>query len=73
MSRHDRDLFSQRLEATKQRLMANLPDHYELLSAIRAAGECEARLRAPPPPIAAGAARSTVPLPDWGQEAPAAG
>jgi tryptophan halogenase len=74
VSREGWDRFTQRLEATKHRLLRNLPDHYELLAAIRQGAEREARFHAPPSAVAAaaGAYRSTVPLPDWGQEAPAA-
>ncbi len=71
VSREGWDRFTQRLEATKRRLTANLPDHYELLAAIREGAERQASFHAPPSAVAAaaGAYRSTVPLPDWGQEA----
>ncbi len=71
VSRRDWEVFAGKLEATKRRLIASLPDHYQLLTAIRAAAQREARLHAPPPAAALGAFRSTVPLPDWGQEIPA--
>jgi hypothetical protein len=61
--------FTRRLERKKQRLLANLPDHYELVTAIRAAAEQDAKFQAPPGAAAgAGAFRATVPVPDWGQE-----
>jgi hypothetical protein len=61
--------FTRQLEQKKQRLLANLPDHYELVTAIRAAAEQDAKFQAPPvAAAAAGARRPTVPVPDWGQE-----
>ena len=61
--------FTRQLEQTKQRLLANLPDHYELVTAIRAAAKQDAKFQAPPvAAAAAGARRATVPVPDWGQE-----
>jgi tryptophan halogenase len=61
--------FTRRLEQKKRRLLANLPDHYELVTAIRAAAEQDAKFQAPPvAAAAAGAFRATVPVPDWGQE-----
>ncbi len=60
-----------RLLATKKGLIETLPDHYQLVTAIRTAAQRETGGRTGPGSIAAaiGAARSTVPLPDWGQEA----
>jgi len=69
-SRADWDAFTRRLTNFKRRLVAGLPDHYELLEAIRAAADEAENRHTVPPAIAAlaGAARSTVPLPDWGGE-----
>ena len=66
--------YVERLAVTKRGLIERLPDHYELLEAIReSADEAEDRHVVPPAITAvAGAFRSTVPLPDWGQETPPA-
>jgi tryptophan halogenase len=59
-----------RLMATKRGLIDGLPGHYELLEGIRkSADEAEDRHMVPPAIAAAAEAfRSTIPLPDWGQE-----
>ncbi len=63
--------YVERLMVTKRGLIERLPDHYELLEAIReSADEAEDRHVVPAAiAAAAGAFRSTIPLPDWGQEA----
>lgn len=70
ISRADWDGFTRRLANFKRRLVAGLPDHFELLEAIRAAAERDDNRHVVPPAIAAlaAASRSTVPLPDWGRE-----
>jgi flavin-dependent dehydrogenase len=71
VSRADWDGFARRLTNLKRRLVAGLPDHFELLEAIRAAAERDGNRHVVPPAVAAlaAASRSTVPLPDWGREA----
>ncbi len=73
-SRDDWDAFTRRLTNFRRRLVAGLPDHHELLEAIRAAADQAENRHVVPPAIAAlaAASRSTVPLPDWGGEAAAA-
>ena len=63
-------LNKRRLANFKRQLVAGLPDHVALLDAIRAAADQAENRHTVPPAIAAlaGAARSTVPLPDWGGE-----
>lgn len=70
ISRADWDGFTRRLANFKRRLVAGLPDHFELLEEIRAAAERDDNRHVVPPAIAAlaAASRSTVPLPDWGRE-----
>ncbi len=72
INKRDWDEFLKRLVNSKQNLIGRLPDHYLLLTAIRQAASQAADRHVVPPAIAAaaGAFRSTVPLPDWGQEAP---
>jgi tryptophan halogenase len=62
--------YVERLVENKKGLIEHLPDHHELLEAIRqSADEAEDRHVVPPAiAAAAGAFRSTIPLPDWGQE-----
>ena len=72
ISKNDWDSFLERLVQSKRRLIQALPDHYRLVTAIREAASQSTDPHVVPPAIAAaaGAFRSTVPLPDWGQEAP---
>ncbi len=72
ISKNDWDGFLERLVQSKRRLIQALPDHYRLVTAIREAASQSTDPHVVPPAIAAaaGAFRSTVPLPDWGQEAP---
>ncbi len=65
ISKADWEVYCQRLEIKKKKLVANLPNHHYLLTSIRAAAEAQSGRRAPDAP------RATVPLPDWGQEAAA--
>jgi tryptophan halogenase len=60
-----------RLVEIKKGMIGNLPDHYQLVTAIRAAAEQADGPHAGSPPLAKGAFRATLPLPDWGQEAEA--
>ena len=71
ISKNDWDGFLERLVQSKRRLIQTLPDHYRLVTAIREAASQATDAHVVPPAIAAaaGAFRSTVPLPDWGQEA----
>jgi len=72
-ARGDWEAYARRQANIKRRLVTGLPDHFELLEAIRAAADQAEDRHTVPPAIAAlaGAARSTVPLPDWGGEAAA--
>ncbi len=74
ISRADWEAYVGRINNFKRRLMAKLPDHYDLVTAIRAAAEEADNRHVIPPAIAAlaAASRATVPLPDWGGEAAAA-
>jgi flavin-dependent dehydrogenase len=69
-SRDDWEGFARRLATFKRQLVAGLPDHFELLEAIRASADRDQSRHVVPPAIQAlaAAARSTVPLPDWGGE-----
>ena len=62
--------YVERLMVTKRGLIDRLPGHYELLEAIRESADQATDQHVVPPAIAAaaGAFRSTIPLPDWGQE-----
>jgi tryptophan halogenase len=72
-SRSDWEAYTRRQANIKRRLVTGLPDHVALLDGIRAAADQAEDRHTVPPAIAAlaGAARSTVPLPDWGGEAAA--
>jgi tryptophan halogenase len=69
-SKADWDRYLRRIMGMRRNMLETLPDHYELVTAIREAAEQGAKLQAPPvAAAAAGAFRSTVPVPDWGIEA----
>ncbi|MEE8501938.1 MAG: tryptophan halogenase family protein, partial [Kiloniellales bacterium] len=69
-SKADWDRYLRRVMGMRRNMLETLPDHYELVTAIREAAEQGAKLQAPPvAAAAAGAFRSTVPVPDWGIEA----